>query len=84
MTIGSDFAFARDGSIADTNKESRARNGLTVREYFAAKALQGLLSDGETISSFGDSKIGGATETFNNLALVAIDAADALIKALNK
>lgn len=46
--------------------------GLTKREYFAARAMQGLLSDG-AFGGTGSPKI----------AAWAVDQADELIKALN-
>lgn len=64
MTNGKDFAFA---AIGDTISQ----DGLTKREYFAAIALQGLLSN---------------TNNRRNPihAKEAVRLADALIKALNE
>ena len=53
--------------------ERYSNNGLTKREYFAAMALQGLLANPDL------TKTDDAT-----IAMTCIDAADSLIKALNK
>ena len=73
MTNGNEPAFSKsafyhpDGGIIDSPQE-----GLSKREYFAAMALQGLLSD---------------SNNTGNCAYFATDAvkmADALIEQLNK
>ena len=46
-------------------------NSLTKREYFAAKALQGLLA-------------GNASDSIEDASKYAVKAADALIEELNK
>lgn len=46
--------------------------GLTKREYFAAKAMQGIMADPESVG------------TFESIAKRSVDIADALIKALNE
>jgi len=47
--------------------------GLTKREYFAAMALQGYISCGKS-----------NVMSYESLAIYFVDAADALIKALNE
>lgn len=48
---GQHLAYARPYSIDDTSTEVRvpefAQEGVTIREYFAAAALQGLLASGK-------------------------------------
>lgn len=65
-TDGNDRAFAKpDDSTTD------AQQGLTKREYFAAIALQGLLTNPK-VEEMGDVCFG------------AVQIADAFIKELNK
>jgi len=52
----------------DGNKQALSANGLTVREYFAAAALAGLVADGIRKSDVAD---------------FAVIVADQLIDALN-
>jgi hypothetical protein len=51
----------------------RTHNGLTKREYFAAMAMQGLLSNGE----YKNQMVSYVTD-------YSVDFADSLIKELNK
>ena len=53
------------------NPEQGGDPGVTKREYFAAKALQGLLAKDDTLN-------------FELLSQEAVEAADALIDALNE
>lgn len=58
--------------MPDTNPDDIAFHpgvGLTKREYFASQAMIGFLAAGDSINSSGK---------------LAVDAADALIEALNK
>jgi hypothetical protein len=66
MTNGNDLAFAAGAS------EWREK-GLTKREYFAAMAMQGILSIESTYQYISK----------DDIALSASQAADALINALN-
>jgi hypothetical protein len=61
------------------NNKQRIR--LTKREYFAAKAMQGLLSNPEWMKEYKGEKYLMQTDI---VAEVAIKTADELIKALNK
>lgn len=66
MTNANDMAFPLfDGETCAT--------GMTKREYFAAKALQGYIAAG-----------GNGMPEPEQLALYAVTAADALIKALSE
>lgn len=58
------------------------QSGLNLREYFAAKALQGLLANPrfETTSI----ALGEKILLHSDFAREAVDLADALIKALNQ
>lgn len=72
MTNGNESAFSRPAS--DRSHHATAideTNGLTKREYFAAMAMQGLLSD-------------SALCTDTELTETAVEFADCLIDALNK
>jgi hypothetical protein len=54
------------------SQEQQVASGLTIREYFAAMAMQALLSDPNI------------TTTYSHYAENAVQAADALIAELNK
>jgi hypothetical protein len=63
------------------NSEQGVQVGLTKREYFAAKAMQGLLSNSEWMREYKGEKYLMETDI---LAEVSVKIADKLIKALNK
>jgi hypothetical protein len=68
-----EYAFPRPISIADS-KLAHAQHGLTKREYFAAMAMQGILSNNNGI---------GAIETIAQVvASDSIAIADELLKQL--
>ncbi len=52
--------------------------GMTLRDYFAAKAMQGMLAEGTLCSIEGN-----ATNSLEALCLIAYDYADAMLKARN-
>ncbi len=62
-------------------EKNKQRIRLTKREYFAAKAMQGLLSNPEWMKEYKGEKYLMQTDI---VAEVAIKTADELIKALNK
>lgn len=63
-------------TVHPVKHEVYKEEGLTKREDFAAKAMQGILANNECIPT---------TDThFQNIAQDAVRAADALIKELNK
>ncbi len=51
--------------------------GMTLRDYFAAKAMQGILSNGAMIDDTSDSSVVWATES-------AFRMADAMLRAREK
>jgi len=63
------------------NSEQGVQDGLTKREYFAAKAMQGLLSNPEWMREYKGEKYLMETDI---LAEVSVKIADKLIKALNR
>ena len=63
------------------NSEQGVQDGLTKREYFASKAMQGLLSNSEWMREYKGEKYLMETDI---LAEVSVKIADKLIKALNK
>lgn len=69
---GKDYAFARNGYEFTDGEIITPHQGLTIREYFAGIALQGLL--------------GSPNPRMNRetVADIAVDFADALIKRLEK
>ncbi len=56
-------------------RDSEDMTGLTKREYFAARAMQGLLANPDVVNN---------ERRPGTLAGHAVDAADALIKELNR
>lgn len=79
-TEPNDAAYGKNGesSYSDYSKKHSFENvGLTKREYFAAIAMQGLLSTNG--SYFPDSQ-----NTGDLTATASVKYADALIEALNK
>ena len=71
-THPNDQAFPRPASHSPEFGPTHPKLGLTKREYFAAMAMQGLLST--------------VPESFNGreIAEISVNMADALIEALNK
>jgi hypothetical protein len=68
-----DAAFARPSFYHDSyGRPDKEQDGLTKREYFAAKAMQGLLT------------VIHHTDRPYNVAKAAVMTADALIEELNK
>ena len=65
MTLPNEPAFARPSS------STSHQDGLTKREYFAAMAMQGFLSEGEV-------------SEIKTIAVLSVQMADALIEQLNK
>ena len=63
------------------NSEQGVQDGLTKREYFAAKAMQGLLSNPEWMREYKGKKYLIETDI---VAEVSVKIADKLIKGLNK
>jgi hypothetical protein len=57
--------------IVDRPKELAHFNGMTLRDYFAAKAIQGMFASGNLPKSVQD----------DELASVAYEFADAMLKA---
>jgi hypothetical protein len=72
QTDGNDQAFATPPIYSDAFGLAVQEKGLSKREYFAAMAMQGLLST--------------VPESFNGreIAEISVNMADALIEALNK
>lgn len=63
------------GGVIDTSEYSSFNSGLTKREHFASMAMQGIMSG--TMSKADGSNITGA-----DLSMIAVQAADALLAAL--
>jgi hypothetical protein len=75
MTNASDPMFP---TIQPTNSNSfETVLGLTIREHFAAMAMQGIYAGSSIALSIG-------SHDNETIALTAVNAADALIKALNQ
>jgi hypothetical protein len=63
------------------NSPQGVQDGLTKREYFAAKAMQGLLSNPQWMREYKGEKYLMEADI---VAEVAVNIADELIKGLNK
>ena len=74
MKNGEQPAFPKEVPDGD-----RLQNGLTKREYFAAMAMQGLLSGGD-----GEYQKTTNTREPKYIALLAVDYADELLKQLEQ
>ncbi len=75
MTDGNAMAFARPAYQYASGAYDAPIDGVTKREYFAALAMQGMVSkDGSMVPGYDRSKTAG----------MAVEYADALIAALNK
>ena len=86
MENKNDAAFPREWSIIKQSKDapeqiSVAQKGLTKREYFAAKAMQGLLS---AMSGNDNSQFLPNLDNTKYCADLAVSAADELLRALAK
>ena len=73
MTNPNDPAFSRAAFYHPDGGYIPAQEGMTIREYFAAMAMQGYLVN--------NAKAGIKDE---DIATWSVEAADALIKALNE
>lgn len=84
-TIPNDAAFSRpysrDEHSGDSPENHFAFWGLTKREYFAAMAMQGILSASH---SDAESSAGFYSPQDKNIAIMSVQYADALINELNK
>ena len=78
---------ASAGSLRDERSSSPTAigcsSGLTKREYFAAKALQGFLANPRFVESSLAVELKGGGSVQEITATASVRAADALIKALN-
>lgn len=73
QTDGNDQAFATPPVYSEAFGLCIQEKGLSKREYFAAMAMQGILSNEDN-----------SYETAEDKAETAVKSADALIEALNK
>lgn len=81
---GNDAAFARPYSQMENGEQIWPEDGLTKREYFAARALQGLLS-GPMMSEDGIVEVKPeAMSMMEFFANIAADAAEEIIKVLTE
>lgn len=79
----SNFTLSKDGS---TWTKHENRGGMTLRDFFAAKALQGLLADTNTHVGYVNPKTGRGwpndEKKFRNaVAFVAYSMADSMLRA---
>jgi hypothetical protein len=64
-------AFPSPGVVLHSGNQQGAYEGMTLRDYFAAKAMQGILASGNLPKSV----------QYDELASVAYKMADAMLKA---
>ena len=75
------MAEKKEGVFPSFVEGSSMETGLTIRDYFAAKAMQVILENYDIASSFEDSEV---NDSEGMPTLIAIDAyvmADAMLKA---
>lgn len=65
----------------ESKGDTGSRYGMTLRDYFAAKAMQGMLSDMETRVSLNDSAIENKISFGEEIAIQSYSHADAMLKA---
>ncbi len=67
--------YTANGSCPDGNRAHEEQTGMTLRDYFAAKALQGLLAgllaDGSSVPLDGNEKTAEWSYVFADLMLAA-------------
>lgn len=77
--VGAGHSFS--GSVTSPGE---LKGGLIKREYFAAMAMQGQLSDGNTIVGASKSECAKESSTWEAIAIISVKAADALLAELEK
>ena len=78
MKKGDEPAYPTEISYDKNTNESVIAHGLTVREYFAAMAMQGLLQNYQSHQMYGNHP------SYPVVAEAAVSCADQLILELNK
>ena len=81
MNAGENFTGGPAFPIAEAHGNS---DGMTLRDYFAAKALQGLLSDHLTLLGFGQAGKTFGTSPEGAAVKTAYQFADAMLAARAK
>lgn len=77
---GPAFPFSREWTDVSGNHNREECDGMTLRDYFAAKALMGMLASPELLQVVTSSQVAGGN-VFERMALKSYDIADAMIKA---
>jgi len=75
--------IADEPAFPRINGQNFHEPGLTKREYFAAMAMQGMLSGDHQSDAIAD-QVDSIDEFYNKIAELSTEYADALIKELNK
>lgn len=84
MKNGDNQAFPLEANYTSGPEEVyEFHPGLTKREYFAAKAMQGIMASHTEMSANGASSLYFAGMD-DNIAMEAVSIADALLKALEE
>ena len=82
-----DPAFARSNPLfrdGECYGSTNNHGGLTKREYFAAMAMQGLISSADTLRLFEERAYHDLLDQANFASRCAVKYADALIEELNR
>jgi hypothetical protein len=82
MSRGDEDAFPT--AYVNVDGESFKSDGLTIREHFAAMAMQGFLSDSAVLENLNTLSEKDGRDPDDLIAIMAIRQADALIEALEK
>lgn len=73
-----------NGSAFPRLDQDYKENGLTIRQYFAAMAMQGLLSNSDATDVIGNIHESKKMRPEEIVVLISVQHADALIAELNK
>lgn len=86
MSLGNQQAYPTNYAIlnaadrvADAREYGYSEMGMTIRQRYAMAALQGMLSDDKTTSSFVSNCNGNWNESRKNIAWTAFQLANAMI-----
>ena len=72
-------AFPLPNTYCPNGEIEHGSNGMTLRDYFAAQAIQGMITNDRFVTNVA--KKSAENETDLNLSLAAYEIADAMLKA---
>lgn len=68
------------GELKQIGDRAIKQGGLTIRDYFAAKALQGLISNESAVERFKNAEVAEGFESVSLMANASYQVADAMLK----